>query len=374
MSASDSDSSTETVIFSGEKQSKRKNKKSKKMSANNFIGNIEHFTPGDDFTNYIERVDELLKLNQVKEEQKVSFLVGLCGADLYKIMKSVVAPKSTTDIGYDELKKSLKEYFDPKRNIIGERFAFHRRQQRSDESVGDYIIEIKTLSQTCEFGDFLDEALRDKLIFGAHDAAIQRKLANTKELTFDSACTTAKLMEMTEQNLNEMKNSDNVVAAVRGRNGQSGTKQKYGASVFSRLSGKKENSESKRSRMIKCFLCGKMGHMVRQCYRNPNRTQMVKKEEDKIHSNTEEENGEINYINRVLAAGPELLEVSVNEKLIKMEIDTGACRSVMHRIHKEKYFPELEMSMCSRNLFSAKIKYNGSVQSVSKRRRCKTCI
>lgn len=378
MSGTDSDSSKETVILFGEKQGKSKIKKKYKMSAANFIGNIEHFTPGDDFSNYIERVDELLKLNNVKEENKVSLLVGICGADLYKIMKSVVAPKSTAEINYDELKKLLKAYFDPKRNTIGERFAFHRRQQKPDESIGDYIIEIKSLSQTCEFGEFLDEALRDKLIFGVHDTAIQRKLANAKDLTFDLACTTAKLMEMTEQNLSDMKNSDSAVAAIRGRKSQYGSKSnKNGASVFSRLSNKdKEDNKNKKSRSMKCFLCNKMGHMVRNCFKNPNRVQNSRRgEEAKIQSNTEEDNGDISYINKVLASGPVFMEVSVNHKVIKMELDTGACRSVMHRAHKEKYFPNVELRKCERNLFSVsgqKLNISGvclvTVENVSKTR------
>lgn len=78
MSGNDSDSSTETVVSSEDRE---------KSMAKQFIGNIEHFTPGDDFSNYIERVDELLKLNGVKEDAEISFLVGICGADLYKIMK-----------------------------------------------------------------------------------------------------------------------------------------------------------------------------------------------------------------------------------------------------------------------------------------------
>lgn len=340
MGDSDSDSSTKTVVEKTE---------ARKMS-NHFIGNIEHFTPGDDFDNYIERVEELLKLNKVEDGEKVSFLVGICGADLYKIMKSVIAPKATTDCTFAQLKKALKEYFDPKRNVIGERFAFHRRQQKSDESVADYIMEIKTLSRTCEFGQFLDEALRDKLIFGLHDVAIQRKLANTKNLDFETACSTAKLMETTEQNLNDMKHTDGNVAMVRNRYGYNGAKPK-GKNVFARLSGKIDD-KSKRGRTVKCFLCQKMGHMVRDCYKNPSRNARGARTDSGRIKHTESEEDGLNYINNVLAAGPVFMEVSVNNILIKMELDTGACRTVMHRRDQQKFLPRVKLRKCEKVLFS----------------------
>lgn len=155
-SGTDSEDSRRTVV---EKATKKKRKNM------NIIGNIEHFTPGDCFADYIERVDHIVNLNKIGEAEKVAFLIGVCGADLYKIIKSVIAPKTTVEVSFVELKTALKAYFDPKINVIGERFTFNHRQQKTDESVGDYIMELKSLSRTCEFGTFLDEALRDKLIF-----------------------------------------------------------------------------------------------------------------------------------------------------------------------------------------------------------------
>lgn len=78
----------------------------------------------------------------------------------------VAAPKKPKEYTYAELVKALNNYFEPKRNTIGERFIFHRRQQKADENVCEFIVEIKSLSQTCEFGQHLEEALRDKLVFG----------------------------------------------------------------------------------------------------------------------------------------------------------------------------------------------------------------
>lgn len=353
MSDYDSDSSVQTVISITSTSSDQtvKSDFEAKMSGNSIIGNIEFFSPGDDFKMYMERMTEMLKLNKVEEDEKISFLIGVCGADLYKVMKSVVAPKSPSELKFDELKKLLDEYFEPKRNIISERFLFHRRQQKPEETVCDYIVEIKSLSQTCDFGTFLEQALRDKLVFGVCNTKIQARLVNEKDLTFDSACSIAKTMEMTQQNLEEMKNTEGAVAAIgRGRKEQNSRGQR--STVFSRLSRENGSNTEKKKRYsgFTCHLCGKIGHVVKNCYQNPN----AKRNKNNIRSASDEQEQEdgIGYINNVLAAGPVLMEVCINNINVKMELDSGACKTVIHLRDKMKYFPNVEMRDFNQNLYA----------------------
>ena len=70
---------------------------------------------------------------------------------------------------------TLKNYFSPKSSVIAERFKFHGRYQSEDESISRYIVELKKLTSTCDFGPFLDESLKDRLVCGLMDGAIQKK-------------------------------------------------------------------------------------------------------------------------------------------------------------------------------------------------------
>ena len=44
--------------------------------------------------------------------------------------------------------------------MIAERFRFYQQVQKADEPIADYIADLRRLSIKCEFGDFLDQALR----------------------------------------------------------------------------------------------------------------------------------------------------------------------------------------------------------------------
>ena len=46
----------------------------------------------------------------------------------------------------------LNDYFVPKTNIIHERFKFNTRNQSVNESIDEYVANLKHLAATCEFG------------------------------------------------------------------------------------------------------------------------------------------------------------------------------------------------------------------------------
>lgn len=333
--------------------------------ANSVVGHIEPYSLGDDYSDYMERMDSLITLNAVKTGEQLRFCIGFCGPDLYKIIKSCIAPKKTTEITYEEMKKELKEYFEPKRNIIAERFKFYSRQQNSEESVGDYIVEIKALSQTCEFGNHLTEALRDKLVFGLSDQKIQAALLREKELTFEKACSTAKSIELTRQHVDLMHGDNTVSVFSRSRLGPRGDDQRV-------VRGKSKP----RYANYQCYSCGLPGHTSRSC-RTPNaknsqknngqsrgkswknRINEVNDKESQstgsepVDASDSEDAGDDNaldFLHHIASKGPTFIEVSVNNVMIRMEVDTGACQSVISETDKNKLFPNSVLHKFRTNL------------------------
>ena len=93
----------------------------------------------------------------------------------------------------------MESHFEPKPNVIAERYKFHKRSQLPQETIADFVAELRRLAIHCEFGNVLDDTLRDRLVVGIRSAATQKKLLSKKTLTFQEACETARTMEAADQ-------------------------------------------------------------------------------------------------------------------------------------------------------------------------------
>ena len=80
-----------------------------------------------------------------------------------------------------------------------ERFYFHRRDQGVNESISEYTVELRRLATNCEFGDYLNEALRDHLMCRLRNHAIQKRLLLEANLTLAKAGEIAQGMDVAEK-------------------------------------------------------------------------------------------------------------------------------------------------------------------------------
>ena len=51
----------------------------------------------------------------------------------------------------------------------------------------DYMSELRSLAKTCNFGVYLDTALRDQFVCGLKEPQIQRELLGIQDLTVSKA-------------------------------------------------------------------------------------------------------------------------------------------------------------------------------------------
>ena len=112
-----------------------------------------------------------------------TFLASV-GSVMYGITRNLDDPKVPKDMRWSDLEKLLNDHFKPTPLTIAERFKFHRHEQKPEEKVGSYVVALKELAATCEFGSFLNEALRDRLVCGLRSEAVQWRLLSEKDLTW----------------------------------------------------------------------------------------------------------------------------------------------------------------------------------------------
>jgi len=75
-----------------------------------------------------------------------------------------MAPEKPATKEYDALVEALQVHLNPKPIVIVEWFKFHQGNQYDGKLVAQYIAELRKLSQYCEFRDYLDQALHDRLV------------------------------------------------------------------------------------------------------------------------------------------------------------------------------------------------------------------
>ncbi|KAL1230976.1 Leucine-rich repeat receptor-like protein [Trichinella spiralis] len=82
--------------------------------------------------------------------------------------------------------KKVKEHFNPAPSEIVFRLRFHKRSQRPNESIPEYVAALMHLSENCNFGKTLDDMLRDRLVGGVRDEEIaiasETAQRNTEEI------------------------------------------------------------------------------------------------------------------------------------------------------------------------------------------------
>ena len=63
-----------------------------------------------------------------------------------------------------------------------QRFKFNSRSREEEESVATFVAELRHLAIHCEFGEVLNDMLRDQLICGINDKRILRRLLSEREV------------------------------------------------------------------------------------------------------------------------------------------------------------------------------------------------
>lgn len=86
------------------------------------------------------------------------------GSKTYLLLRNLVAPTLPQTKSLDDLVAVLKKHFKPKPLVIAEHFCFHQHTQAVPDNMGN--------SPPTEFGDPLDEALRERLVCGITDMGI----------------------------------------------------------------------------------------------------------------------------------------------------------------------------------------------------------
>ena len=218
------------------------------------LGRVEEFDGSkDDWPQYIERMEYFFEANSIDTaEKKRAFFLSVIGSATYKTLRNLLSPVKPGNKSYDQLVDTLTNLFKPAPSEIVERFRFHSRSRRQGESVATFVAELRSLAEFCNFKDTLEVMLRDRIVCGINDDAMQKRLLSEPRLDYAKAVETAMNMETAAQSVKELKGKPemymNTTSTVH--------KMSPNPSQEQGVACKTEPT---------CFHCGIQGHTVSKC-------------------------------------------------------------------------------------------------------------
>ena len=248
----------------------------------------------------------------------------------------------------------LDKHYHPTPSSFISRYKFHTRIRQPGESIGVYVAQLKEIGQFCAFGEDLDNSVRDRLVIGVNDTRIQCRLLQETDLTFKKAFEIAQSMELSDQELSLLQkgasSKDPTINRVHKPRFQSPSVTCY------RCGDNHHTANTCRFRHSTCRSCGKLGHIAKVCRSKPKAQAQAqppdhksKKHAEKTHSVTVENitttspppnsspsknissNSEAYSMFPMSKSGtrPIILSVKILDKILQMELDTGASLSLI---------------------------------------------
>lgn len=321
------------------------------------IGKIKEFDPSREvFSTYLKRLKLYFSVNGTDEAKQVNMFLLLMGAKVYETLTNLVMPKNPEDLSFKEIEEVLSEHFQPAKLTIVERFQFWKREQGPNESVSEYAVELKKTAIPCKFGNFLNEALRDRFITGLRDNKIQKEIL-VKDRSFTEALKLAVSLELVEKESKEMQMKEvhySQKETTKKKFPEKKAKEKKGKEACN-CCGKKHPGECKYSEYT-CKRCGKKGHLIRVCRAK----KVVKYMDGDDESNEDQEEEETVMDEKLFYTSGEVfsinnsfvLNVMIASQNCQMEVDTGASISLINEHTYKNKFSEFELLKCNTKLYS----------------------
>ena len=109
------------------------------------------------------------------QRRKKALFITLLGQATFTKLKDLANPQEIKDIPLNEIVDLLIGHYRPKTIEIAERFKFFKRTQRDNERIADFVAELRRLTKTCNFGNYLDTAIHDQFVCGLRDKKCQQQ-------------------------------------------------------------------------------------------------------------------------------------------------------------------------------------------------------
>ena len=126
---------------------------------------------------YVIATDLRSKLdNDEGKEIVAATLCTVMGAICKRILNSLPSLSAEDKKDPSKIVQELKKHFFPQRNVLYERFVFNSAVQKPGETINEYVVRLRQMAESCEFGTLKDSLIRDRIVIGTTDEGGRERL------------------------------------------------------------------------------------------------------------------------------------------------------------------------------------------------------
>ena len=295
----------------------------------------------------------------VDGETKVAILLACAGPDTIKVFDQLEFTQQAHKNDVHQVLKYLEKYCAPMKNEVVSSHKFWSLEYYGP--FDKFLTDLRLLAAECNFGNFTNRLIRDKLVF-VTKGRLQARLLRETDLDLEKAIGICRADEMAEQHGKEFEKQRNidkvkVKSAKSSTNKSSKPPKKQTTSTTSipmlkydcRFCGKKHlaNKESCPAYGVDCHKCGEGNHFSKLCPKKK-KVQTVNQQEADSNDSSDDSDDQEAWLGAVQSTGRSTIRAKmiVNDCEVNFEIDSGAEVNII----KQKYVRKSQVRPAKLNL------------------------
>ena len=251
----------------------------------------------------------------------------------------------------------MEKHHNPEPSATVQRYKFHCRCRQPGETVSQYVAELRRIAERCNFGDYLESVLCDRLVCGIQDSRIQRRLLGEPDLKFPQA----QSLESADHDTKALQAAPARVNAVNASQPLRNPRNLKQPDCPCYRCGGPHFDRDCRFKDAECRKCKKKGHITRVCRSKPATQSAAPRPVIQKSQSRQPRRQQTNLLTEELpedadsdadtdpvyslftvshrSAKPLRVDVELNKTPLSMEVDTGASVSVISKDTYKKLWP-----------------------------------
>ncbi|KAF2896235.1 hypothetical protein ILUMI_09941 [Ignelater luminosus] len=146
------------------------------------------------------------------KRQMIMFLTAIGSKPLIKFNRFQLTDKNQTDV--NTAIEVIRKRLGSQKNVIYDRAMFNSCNQVVDETFDEYFLKLQKPEVKCEFENFENDLLRDRVILGIKNKDLTKRMMSKTDLTLENAIDICKVKKLTTKRLEDIK-EDNTVNKIQ---------------------------------------------------------------------------------------------------------------------------------------------------------------